>query len=105
MAESFHVDPYKVEGKVDYEQFAKNYGIKRIDEDLEKEIEKYAGPLHFLLKSQIFYAHRDLDWIMNEYEKGNKFYVYTGRAPSDADDHRPSDTVRHGEMAPGQVRR
>lgn len=83
MAESFSVDPYKVEGKVDYMQFAKNYGIKLIDAELEKKMEKYSGPLHFLIKRQIFYAHRDLDWIMSEYEKGNKFYVYTGRAPSD----------------------
>lgn len=83
MAESFHVDAYKVEGKVDYDQFAKNYGLKLIDADLVTKMEKYSGPLHFLLRRHIFYAHRDLDWIMKEYEKGNKFYVYTGRAPSD----------------------
>ena len=61
---------------------AKSYGLKFIDPDLETKIEKYSGPLHFLLRRHIFYAHRDLDWIMKEYEKGNKFYVYTGRAPS-----------------------
>ena len=84
MAESFHIDPYKVEGKVDYEQFAKNYGLKAIDEQLKTKIEKYSGgKLHFLIRRQIFYAHRDLDWILSEYEKGNKFYVYTGRAPSE----------------------
>ncbi len=80
---AFHVDPYKVEGKVDYEQFAKSYGLKHIDDDLKKRIEKYASPLHFMIRREIFYAHRDLDWIINEYEKGNKFYVYTGRAPSE----------------------
>jgi tryptophanyl-tRNA synthetase len=76
------VDAYKVEGKVDYEQFAKNYGLKQIDTELEKRIEKYTGPLHFLLKRKIYYAQRELEWLLDEYEKGNKFYVYTGRAPS-----------------------
>ncbi|MGI0100906.1 MAG: tryptophan--tRNA ligase [Candidatus Micrarchaeaceae archaeon] len=84
MADGFHVDAYKVEGNVDYEQFAKNYGLKLISPELETKLEKYSGkPLHFLLRRKIFYAHRDLDWIIDEYEKGNKFYVYTGRAPSE----------------------
>lgn len=82
MTETFHVDPYKVEGKVDYDAFARNYGLKLIDEALERKIEKYAGPLHFMIRRKIFYAHRELDWIVDQYEKGNKFYVYTGIAPS-----------------------
>ncbi|MDE1868847.1 MAG: tryptophan--tRNA ligase [Candidatus Micrarchaeota archaeon] len=82
MAEAYHVDAYKVEGKVDYEKFAKQYGIKLIDEALEKRITKHTKTLHFLLRRKIFYAHRELDWILNEYEKGNPFYIYTGRAPS-----------------------
>ena len=35
-----------------------------------------------MLRRKIFFAHRDLNWLLNEYEKGNKFYLYTGRAPS-----------------------
>ena len=77
-----NVGAYKVEGKVDYDLFAEQYGLKQIDRELEEKIEKYTGPLHFLLKRKIFYAHRELDWILNEYEKGNPFYLYTGRAPS-----------------------
>ena len=76
------VDAYKVEGRVDYDLFAKTYGLKLIDEELEKRIKKYAGNLHFLIKRKIFYAHREMGWLLDEYEKGNKFYVYTGRAPS-----------------------
>ncbi len=76
------VDAYKVEGKVDYDQFAKSYGLKLMDPELEKRIEKYTGPLHFLLKRKIYYANREMNWLLDEYEKGNKFYVYTGRAPS-----------------------
>ena len=37
------IGAYKVEGKVDYDLFAKQYGLKAIDADLEKKIEKYAG--------------------------------------------------------------
>ncbi len=79
----FHVDPYKVEGVVDYEQFAKNSGLKLIDSELEARLRKYAGELPFLIRRRIFYAHRELDWILDQYEKGNKFYIYTGRAPSE----------------------
>jgi tryptophanyl-tRNA synthetase len=76
------VDAYKVEGRVDYDKFAATYGLKPIDEGLEKRLEKYTGPLHFLVKRKIFYAQREMSWLLDEYEKGNKFYVYTGRAPS-----------------------
>jgi len=81
-AESYHVDAYKVEGKIDYDQFAKQYGLKPIDEELRKRLEKYTGPMHFLLRRNIIFAHRELDWILSEYEKGNPFYLYTGRGTS-----------------------
>jgi len=35
-----------------------------------------------MLRRRIFFAHRDLNWLLDEYEKGNKFFLYTGRAPS-----------------------
>jgi len=35
-----------------------------------------------MLRRKVFFAHRDMNWILNEYEKGNKFFLYTGRAPS-----------------------
>ena len=35
-----------------------------------------------MLRRNVFFAHRDLNWILNEYEKGNRFFLYTGRAPS-----------------------
>jgi tryptophanyl-tRNA synthetase len=84
MPESYKVTPWKVEGKIDYDEFAKSSGIRLIDEELERRIMKYTGSLHFMLRRKIYYAHRELDWLINEYEKGNKFYVYTGIAPSGA---------------------
>ena len=38
--------------------------------------------MHPFLKNRFFFSHRDLDWILDEYQKGNKFYLYTGRGPS-----------------------
>ena len=38
--------------------------------------------LHPFLERGIFFAHRDLKWILDEYDKGNKFFLYTGRSPS-----------------------
>jgi len=35
-----------------------------------------------MLRRGIFFAHRDFNWIMDEYDKGNKFFLYTGAGPS-----------------------
>jgi tryptophanyl-tRNA synthetase len=80
--DAMNVGAYKVDGKVDYDVFAKQYGLKLIDTELEERIMKYTGTLHPFIKRRIFYAHRELDWLLDEYEKGNPFYLYTGRAPS-----------------------
>ncbi|MBU2616697.1 MAG: tryptophan--tRNA ligase [Nanoarchaeota archaeon] len=82
MEEKFKVTPWEVSGKIDYNKLIKEFGVSRIDEILLKRIEKHTGKLHFMLRRKIFFAHRDLKWILDEYEKGNKFFLYTGRAPS-----------------------
>ncbi|MBU2615721.1 MAG: tryptophan--tRNA ligase [Nanoarchaeota archaeon] len=81
MKEKFKVTPWEVSGKVDYDKLIKEFGVSKIDESLLKRIEKHAGE-HFMLKRNVFFAHRDLNWLLDEYEKGNKFFLYTGRAPS-----------------------
>lgn len=82
LQEQFRVGAYKVEGKVDYDAFARMSGLKLIDDELKQRIAKYTGTPHFLIRRNIFYAHRDMGWLLDEYEKGNPFYLYTGRAPS-----------------------
>ncbi len=79
---AFKVTPWKVEGKIDYEALERQFGIKPIGDDLLKRIEKHTGPLHWLLRRKIVFAQRELAWLLDEYEKGNKFYLYTGIAPS-----------------------
>lgn len=76
------VDPYNVEGKINYEKLMKEFGLKKIDSPLLKRIKKHTGELHPMLTRGIFFAHRDLNWLLDEYEKGNKFFLYTGCGPS-----------------------
>lgn len=82
MPEEFSVTPYDVEGKVDYQRLIDRFGISPIDEKLRARIKKLAGEEFFMINRGIFFAHRDLNWLLDEYEKGNKFYIYTGIAPS-----------------------
>ncbi len=76
------VNPYDVKGEVDYDRLIKNFGIKKIDEKLLKRIEKIAGEVHPYLRRKIFFAHRDLEKLLDAYEKGEKFFLYTGCGPS-----------------------
>lgn len=76
------VTPYNVDGAVDYDELIKEFGIKPLDKLLLQRIEKYCSPLHPYLRRNIFFAHRDLSWCLDEYEKGNKFFLYTGCGPS-----------------------
>ena len=82
MTHKYVVTPWEVHGDIDYKRLIKEFGIKDIDSKLLKRIEKHTGDLHHFLKRQIFFAHRDLKFILDEYEKDNKFFLYTGRAPS-----------------------
>jgi len=76
------VTPWEVTGVVNYNKLVKEFGLNLLTDELLKRIEKQTKELHLFLRRKIFFAHRDLDWLLNEYEKGNKFYLYTGRGPS-----------------------
>jgi len=76
------VTPYEVSGKVDYEKLIKEFGVTKIDDKLLARIKKHTGEIHYMLKRGVFFSHRDMNWLLDEYEKGNKFFLYTGRGPS-----------------------
>jgi tryptophanyl-tRNA synthetase len=76
------VTPWEVEGEVNYERLVKEFGLEKINESILKKIEKHTGGLHFMLKRGVFFAGRDLKWLFDEYEKGKKFFLYTGCGPS-----------------------
>jgi tryptophanyl-tRNA synthetase len=81
-SEEFTVTPWSVEGEIDYDKLMQKFGTEKIAPELEDRIEKITGEVHPMLKLGYFFSHRDLDKIITEYEKGNKFYLYTGRGPS-----------------------
>ncbi len=78
----YNVDAYSVEGNVNYDDLAKKFGISPISAELKDRIAKDAGELHFMIRRGIYFAQRDMPWLLDQYENGNKFYVYTGIAPS-----------------------
>jgi len=80
--EDFVVTPWEVSGEIDYEKLIEQFGTQRLDKKLIARIGKHAGSVHAMLRREVFYSHRDLNWIIDEYEKGNEFILYTGRGPS-----------------------
>ena len=76
------VTPYEVKGNIDYDRLINEFGIQKLTEQDLKRIQKLAGELHPYLRRGIFFANRDLKWCLDEYEKGNKFFLYTGCGPS-----------------------
>lgn len=78
----FVVTPWEVSGEVDYQKLIERFGTQPIDEKLLRRIQKHVSELPPMLRRNIFYSHRDLDWILDKYEKGAPFVLYTGRGPS-----------------------
>lgn len=80
--QGFEVTPYNVTGFVDYDKLIEKFGTKEIDSSLLSYFKKYCGTVHFMLRRKVFFSHRDLDWLFKRLDAGEKFYLYTGRAPS-----------------------
>ena len=76
------VTPWEVRGKVDYERLIREFGTQPLTDELLKRIAKYTGELHLQLRRRLFFSHRDLDTVLDLYDKGIKFVLYTGRGPS-----------------------
>jgi tryptophanyl-tRNA synthetase len=81
MKEDKKITPWEVEGKIDYEKLIKEFGLKSIDDEMLEKIRSLTKELHVLLRRKYFFAHRDLDVVLNE-AKTNGFFLYTGRGPS-----------------------
>ena len=82
MAEEFVVTPWEVRGRVDYDKLIKIFGTQPITRELLDRIEGLAGELHVLLRRGVFFSHRDLDLVLDDYINGRGFFLYTGRGPS-----------------------
>jgi len=76
------VTPWEVKGKVDYERLIKEFGTQPLTTQLLEHMENHTNKLHLQLERKIFFSHRDLDTVLNLYDRGIKFVLYTGRGPS-----------------------
>ncbi|KAK2709069.1 tryptophan--tRNA ligase, cytoplasmic-like [Artemia franciscana] len=93
------VDPWNVHTSsmkgVDYDKLIKKFGCSAIDDSLIERFKRVAKveEVHPLLRRGVFFSHRDLHVILDCVEKGQKFYLYTGRGPS-------SDAMHLGHLIP-----
>ena len=92
------VTPWEVaggaDGKIDYSKLTEQFGCSLLSDDLIARIEKATGVrAHPFLRRRVFFAHRDLEQLLDAYEKGEPFYLYTGRGPS-------SESLHFGHMIP-----
>lgn len=79
---------------VDYDKLVREFGATRISKELLKRFERVTGRRpHRFMRRGIVFSHRDLNLILDRYEKGQPFYLYTGRGPS-------SDSMHVGHTIP-----
>ena len=97
------VTPWDVQGSVsadgkqaaiDYDKLIDQFGTRRVDDALLARFERLTGRKpHIFLRRGMFFSHRDLTGILDRYEQGKPFFLYTGRGPS-------SDSMHLGHMVP-----
>jgi tryptophanyl-tRNA synthetase len=81
--EEFQVTPWEVRGKVDYEKLIKIFGTSPLTNDLLERFTKLINrEPHVLLRRKVFFSHRDFDKVLDDLERGEKIFLYTGRGPS-----------------------
>jgi tryptophanyl-tRNA synthetase len=97
------ITPFEVSGgvdasgkllPVDYDKLTRDFGATRITPELLQRFEKVTGqrPHRFMRRGMVL-SHRELNVILDRYEKGEPFYLYTGRGPS-------SDSMHVGHAVP-----
>ncbi|CAI5757198.1 unnamed protein product [Candida verbasci] len=96
------ITPWEVEGAVvdgksqgiDYDKLISQFGTKHITNETLSRFKQVTGEEpHPFLKRGVFFSERDLDRILDLYEHGEPFFLYTGRGPS-------SDSMHLGHMIP-----
>jgi tryptophanyl-tRNA synthetase len=80
--EEMVVTPWEVSGEIDYAKLIEEFGTQPLSKELLDRIRKHTGELHIQLRRGVFFSHRDFDWLLDRYEAGEKFVLYTGRGPS-----------------------
>lgn len=84
---------------IDYDKIVGKFGATRIDKVLLEKFERVTGQKpHRFLRREIVFSHRELNLILDRYEKGLPFFLYTGRGPS-------SDSMHVGHAVPFEFTR
>lgn len=79
---------------IDYDKLIRQFGCSKLEDRHKERIQTLTGkPPHHLLRRGVFFSHRDLDYVLDMYEKGKPFYLYTGRGPS-------SEAMHMGHLIP-----
>jgi len=91
------IDPWSVsagtdaqgkEKEFDYIALARQWNTQIIDEPLLKRFQEVTGHRpHRWLRRGLYFSHRDLNLILDAYERGEPFFLYTGRGPSSGSMH------------------
>uniref|UniRef100_A0A0K0ET40 Tryptophan--tRNA ligase, cytoplasmic n=1 Tax=Strongyloides stercoralis TaxID=6248 RepID=A0A0K0ET40_STRER len=86
------VTPWEIssanEKGVDYDKLIVKFGCRKLGQDLVTRIENLTGKkAHPMLRRGMFFAHRDLTAILDRFENGKPFFLYTGRGPSSGSLH------------------
>jgi tryptophanyl-tRNA synthetase len=78
----------------DYKAISEQWNTRLIDDALLERFERVTGHKpHRWLRRGLFFSHRDLNFILDMYERGETFLLYTGRGPS-------SDSMHIGHTIP-----
>ncbi len=81
--EGFVVTPYEVRGRIDYDRLRELFGTQELSPAILDRLRQMAGgDLSPLLTRGVYYTHRDLPALLDLYEKGTPFFLYSGRGPS-----------------------
>jgi tryptophanyl-tRNA synthetase len=79
----FVVTPYEVRGTVDHDRLRVQFGALSLTPEIQAELRALAGgDLPPLLTRGVYYSHRDLVELLQQYRKGQRFFLYSGRGPS-----------------------
>lgn len=91
------ITPFEVSGGTDesgkllpvnYVKLTEKFGATVISPELLERFEKVTGKRpHKWLRRKIVFSHRDLEKILDLHEKGESFFLYTGRGPSSGSLH------------------
>lgn len=97
MEDTIQLTPWTATGKFTnekYDKLIKEFGVQPITPDLLDRFKQVTGhEPHVWLKRGIFFAHRDLNILLDKYEGGVPIFIYTGRGPS-------SDALHLGHVVP-----